>query len=433
MIPKFEEYRYLTKTLRSVLSDFVMKFHMLIIPLFISVLLITNCDHPLPEESGLVKTGAEILIENHLEELDGYRVGLVMNPTARIGETHMLDTLMAEGVNITALYAPEHGFRGDAGAGERIEDGVDQDTGLTVFSLYGDTRKPTPEMLEAVDLLLFDMQDVGTRFYTYNATLGLVLEAASEQHKKVWVLDRPNPIGGDYISGWILEPEFSSFVGMYPIPVAHGMTLGELGQMIIGEEWINLASDPDYRVIQMTGWNRSMLWPETGLQWVPPSPNLPAFEHAYAYPGTCFIEGTTLSEGRGTNDPFLTLGSPGTHFSTDALQQLQSDLQGVVLERTFFTPESMPGRALNPKHKGEKCMGIRIRITDYDLMDPVITGLRIMEFLLKHTPNAETNDFLYRLAGTREIDNMIKEDTIHIWHFNTTEFEELRRKYLLYE
>ena len=391
-----------------------------------------QCDAAVDRQNQPVMTGAEVLIEYHLDELEELRVGLVMNPTARIGETHMLDTLLAREVNVTALFAPEHGFRGEAGAGERIEDGVDQATGLPVFSLYGETRKPTEEMLYEVDILLFDMQDVGARFYTYNATLGLVLEAAAEHDVPVWVLDRPNPIGGEYISGWILEPEFESFVGMYPIPVAHGMTLGELGGMVIGENWIDFEYPPDYRVIEMKGWQREMLWPETGLEWFPPSPNLPTFEHAYVYLGTCFIEGTTLSEGRGTDNPFLLLGSPGTEFDEFDLEQLQADLLGIEIEKVQFTPESIPGKALNPKHEGEECTGIRIRVTDYDYLDPVDAGLRIMAFLMRHSPDAETNDFLYRLAGTKEIDQFINGSNIY-WDFNTEPFKGQRQAYLLYD
>lgn len=398
----------------------------------VSGFLFVQCDAAVDRDAQPVLTGAEVLIENHLDELEGLRVGLVMNPTARIGETHMLDTLLARDVNVTALFAPEHGFRGEAGAGEIIEDGVDQATGLPVFSLYGDTRKPTEAMLDEVDILLFDMQDVGARFYTYNATLGLVLEAAAEHDVPVWVLDRPNPIGGEYVSGWILEPGFESFVGMYPIPVAHGMTLGELGGMVIGERWIDFDDPPVYRVIEMKGWQRDMLWPETGLEWFPPSPNLPTFEHAYVYLGTCFIEGTTLSEGRGTDDPFLLLGSPGTVFDEYDLERLQADLPGIEIEKVQFTPESIPGKALNPKHEGEESTGVRIRVTDYGDLDPVDAGLRIMAFLMRHSPDAETNDFLYRLAGTEEIDRIINESEIS-WDFHTEPFKEQRQAYLLYD
>ncbi|MEX0823422.1 MAG: DUF1343 domain-containing protein, partial [Balneolaceae bacterium] len=257
------------------------------------------------QQNKIVRTGAEILISDHLDELDGKRMGLVMNPTARIGTTHVLDTLLALDANITALFAPEHGFRGEAGAGEKIEDGTDQASGLPVFSLYGDTRKPTPEMMNAVDILIFDMQDVGARFYTYISTLGLVLEAASESGTPVWILDRPNPLGGNYVSGWVLEEEFKSFVGAYPIPIAHGLTMGELGLMIAGEGWMDFENKPELRVIKMNGWSRNMIWPDTGLPWVSPSPNLARFDQAFIYPGMVYFEGTTLSEGRGTEDPFL--------------------------------------------------------------------------------------------------------------------------------
>ena len=163
-------------------------------------------------------------------------------------------------------------------------------------------------MLEEIDVLLFDMQDVGARFYTYNSTMKYVIEAAAEQGIEVWILDRPNPLGGDYVAGWVLEPEYNSFVGTYPIPIAHGLTLGELAQMALGEDWYETDAKVNLRVIPMSGWQREMKWNDTQLEWVPPSPNLPTFEHAYAYIGTCFFEGTTLSEGRGTEHPFLMMG-----------------------------------------------------------------------------------------------------------------------------
>ncbi len=249
-----------------------------------SLLAFLSCESPQPEpqeEEERVVLGAEILIERHLEEFEGRRVGLVMNPTARIGRVHMLDKLLALDVNITALFAPEHGFRGEAGAGERIEDGIDQASGLPVFSLYGETRQPTPEMLEHVDVLIFDMQDVGARFYTYIATLGLVLESAANEGVPVWVLDRPNPLGGNYVSGWMMEDEFKSFVGPYPIPIAHGLTMGEMAKMIVGENWMDFEAEPELHVVAMEGWERDMKWPDTKLRWIPPSPNLPTFEHAY--------------------------------------------------------------------------------------------------------------------------------------------------------
>jgi uncharacterized protein YbbC (DUF1343 family) len=205
-----------------------------------------------------IKVGAKVLIQEHLDELAGQNIGLVMNPTARVDGVHMLDTLMALGLPVKALFAAEHGFRGSQGAGEIIQDGLDEATGLPVFSLYGATKKPSAQMLEEIDVLLFDMQDVGARFYTYNSTMKYVIEAAAEQGIEVWILDRPNPLGGDYVAGWVLEPEYNSFVGTYPIPIAHGLTLGELAQMALGEDWYETDAKVNLRVIPMSGWQREM-------------------------------------------------------------------------------------------------------------------------------------------------------------------------------
>ena len=385
--------------------------------------------HP---ESDHVKIGAEQLIDLHLDELHGKRVGLVMNPTARIGDIHVLDTLMALNVNVTALFAPEHGFRGEAGAGDKIEDGIDQASGLPVFSLYGANRKPTREMLEHVDLLIFDMQDVGARFYTYITTLGFILEGASETGTPVWVLDRPNPLGGNYVSGWMLDEQFVSFVGPYPIPVTHGLTMGEIAGMIAGEKWMDFGLEPELKIIKMAGWKRAMKWPDTGLNWVPPSPNLPTFDHAYIYSGTVYFEGTTLSEGRGTDDPFLILGDPSTSLNESDMETL-SRLEGVSIIPITFTPRSIPGVAPNPKHKDSESVGIKIDIESYDF-DPVRTGLEIFRILVNATPGAETNTFLYRLAGTEQIDEVLNGTLDPLTaEFGLEGFLELRKHYLLYE
>ena len=374
-----------------------------------------------------------MLIENHLDELDGKRIGLVMNPTARIGDTHMLDTLVARGVNVEALYAPEHGFRGEAGAGEIIEDGIDQQTGLPVFSLYGSTRKPTPEMLSHVDILLFDMQDVGARFYTYIATLGFVLEAATESEIPVWVLDRPNPLGGNYVSGWMMEEEFQSFVGPYPIPIAHGLTMGEMAEMIVGEEWMEFVSTPDLKVIEMDGWSREMIWPETGLEWVAPSPNLASFEQAYLYPGTVFFEGTSMSEGRGTDQPFLILGDPETNLPVSAIRELNHMSDQLQIHSLTFTPRSIPGVAASPKHMDQESIGVQVEVNGYDF-DPVRTGLELFRVLVNSTPNVQIHNFLYNLAGTRQIDKVISGELNPLsLEFNTEEFKTKRIPYLLYD
>lgn len=383
-----------------------------------------------------VKVGAQVLMENHLDELKGKRVGLVMNPTARVGSSHMLDTLLARDVNVTALFAPEHGFRGDFGAGETIEDGVDKATGLPVFSLYGNTRTPTPEMLSKVDLLLFDMQDVGARFYTYNATLGNIISAAAPQDVPVWVLDRPNPAGGNFISGWMMQDPHQSFVGRYPIPMAHGMTLGELANMMVGEGWIENADQADVRVIPMKGWKRSMKWPDTDLEWIPPSPNLPTFNHAFVYLGTVLFEGANISEGRGTSDPFLKIGAPGTKLTTSHIAKLRRQFSGVNIERISYIPESMPGKALNPDYEGERCHGVEIRVIDPDEFDPVKLGVELLAVMLDATPEASLNDYIQKLSG---IDKSVLLEQIETgsyndrWKQTVDEFSEQRSPYLLYE
>lgn len=379
-----------------------------------------------------VTVGAEILIERHLDELTDRRVGLVMNPTARIGDVHVLDSLLALDVNITALFAPEHGFRGEAGAGELIEDGIDQDSGLPVFSLYGETRKPTPQMLEHVDVLIFDMQDVGARFYTYIATLGLVLEAASDAGVPVWVLDRPNPIGGNYVSGWMMEDEFQSFVGPFPIPIAHGLTMGEIAKMMIGERWIDFENEPDLHVVEMEGWNRDMRWYQTGLNWVPPSPNLPTFSHAFLYLGTVFFEGTTLSEGRGTDNPFLTMGDPTTSLSEADIKRLQALSEQIRVEPVEFTPVSIPGVAPDPKHEGEVNFGIQVELTGFDF-DPVMAGLEMFVTVVRATSDFEIRSFLYRLTGTTEIDKLLNgEMEVSDLSFDLRDYLLQREPYLLY-
>lgn len=395
-----------------------------------------SCQTPSPEVEAVeerVILGAEIFIERYLDELEGRRVGLVMNPTARIDRVHMLDRLLESNVNITALFAPEHGFRGEAGAGERIEDGIDRDSGLPVFSLYGDTRQPTPEMLEHVDVLIFDMQDVGARFYTYIATLGLVIESAAKAGIPVWVLDRPNPAGGNYVSGWIMEEEFKSFVGPYPIPIAHGLTMGEISKMMVGERWIDFEEEPEIRVVPMEGWNRDMKWPDTGLRWVAPSPNLPTFEHAYFYLGTVFYEGTTLSEGRGTIDPFLLMGDPSTSLSDEDIERMRNISPSISIEPTQFTPTSIPGVAPTPKHEGVLCHGVYLSAIDYDF-DPVRAGLEIFSIIMRSTQNYELRSFRYLLAGTREIDRLIRgQIQAADLDFKLDGYLEQRKPYLLYD
>jgi len=400
--------------------------------LLLPIFLLLSCNSRRADQSvKQVKTGGEILIEHHLDELTGKKVGLVMNQTARIDGTHMLDTLVSLGIDVTAILAPEHGFRGEVERGKSVQNEVDESTGVPIYSLYGETRKPTGEMLKNVDLLLFEIQDVGARFYTFNVTMGRVLESAAEHGVEVWVLDRPNPAGGEYVAGWVLEDPFKSFVGAYPVPVAHGMTLGELAKMIVGEQWIDFESPPQLRVFPMENWKRSMKWPDTGLPWLAPSSNLPTFEHAFLYLGTVFFEGTNISEGRGTPDPFLNIGSPQTAIPDTALQRLRNAYPALEIERTTFVPRSMPGKALHPKYEGEKCTGVNISVNSYHNLDPVRFGYDLLTTVMNATPDGRYIDFIENLSGVG-----LDKDTGTLpssWEEEVQSFREKRRKYLIYE
>ncbi len=232
-----------------------------------------------------VTTGAEAFAASRFAAVAGKRVGLVTNHTGRVRGEHLADVLSkAPNMKLTAIFAPEHGFRGTAEAGAKVRDGVDAKTGVAVFSLYGASRKPTSRMLRNVDVLVFDIQDIGVRFYTYISTMGLAMQAAAAARIPFVVLDRPNPLGGDYVSGFVLEPALRSFVGQYPIPIVHGMTVGELARMIQGEKWLDGLDGLQLSVVAMQGWQRSVRWPQTGLAWVATSPNIPTFEFCARLP-----------------------------------------------------------------------------------------------------------------------------------------------------
>lgn len=287
-------------------------------------------------------------------------------------------------------------------------------------------------MLEHVDLILFDLPDMGVRFYTYNSTLGLVLEAVAEQGKELWILDRPNPLGGEYMSGWILRDEYKSFVGSYPIPIAYGLTMGEIANMAVGEGWLNFKSAPNYKVIKTKGWKREMRWPDTGLDWIPPSPNLPTFEHAFAYAGTVIFEGTNLSEGRGTENPFLTIGSPNLNFQESNLHTLE-EKHKVKLDSITFTPKSIPGKAANPKLAGEVCNGIRISFdSGYRHTNPIELGLDLLIFAKNHTVDFEIKPFVNNLFGI-DLKSVIDQgQDLPSWESEVEAFKEQRAPYLLY-
>ena len=389
-----------------------------------------------------ITTGAKVLYKSDFAALRGKHVGLVTNHTAVVDGIHVIDLMHARGIKLVALFAPEHGLRGLQEDGESIGDGIDKQTGVRVYSLYGSVKKPTPEMLRGLDLLLFDIQGIGTRFYTYISTMGLAMQAASEAHVPFVVLDRPNPLGGDLFSGPVLEEGCRSFVGEYPIPVRHGLTIGELALMIKGECMLPGLEELDLRVIKMEGWKRGMLWPETGLEWVRTSPNIPDFETALLYPGICFFEGTAASVGRGTREPFKLVGIPGIDAGKIAERLNGKHLPGVRFESVLFTPRSIPGMKSNPKFLDREITGVRIVITNLRAYKPVGTGIHFLCTLYGMLSKEERGLFFRQngfdeLAGTKNLRRSIEEgatpeEIVAGWEKDTERFAEKRSNYLLY-
>ena len=296
-----------------------------------------------------------------------------------VGSRHIVDVLDAVGsVELVRLFSPEHGLRASAEAGEAVPDGIDPVSGLEVRSLYGDQRRPKLGDLLDLDVMVFDMQDVGARFYTYISTLGYAMQAAADAGIEFIVLDRPNPLGGERVTGWVLESSWSSFVGAYPIPVVHGLTLGELALMIRGEGWLPGLEGLELSIIEMGGWTRAMTWPETGLEWQPPSPNLPGVENAFLYPGMALLEGTVLNEGRGTPRPFLMAGGEGVDSvgAADALNQIP--LRGLRLDPINYRPRAIEGVATTPKFLDQRIPGVQLTVENLRAVRPFESGLLVL-------------------------------------------------------
>jgi uncharacterized protein YbbC (DUF1343 family) len=365
------------------------------------------------------QTGAERMNE-YLPLLNGKRVAVVGNQTSVIRSAHLVDTLLARGIAVKRVFAPEHGFRGDSGAGEHIADGKDRKTGLPIISLYGKTKKPTPEMLSDIDVILFDIQDVGARFYTYISTMHYVMEAAAESGKKLIILDRPNP-NGFYIDGPVLDTSFRSFVGMHPIPVVHGCTVGELARMINGEQWLAHGKQCDLTVIPCDGYAHKDFYEIE----IDPSPNLPSMSAIYLYPSLCFFEGTAVSVGRGTPFPFQFVGYPGYADG-----------------KVSLTPEDVPGVALNPPYEGQVCRGHEV--SGFGAFYFKTARKLYLEWLLSIYSSYPDKAhfftqpaFFDKLAGSDQLRKMIiagqTEDQIRsAWQEDLQKFRLTRKRYLLY-
>ncbi len=359
--------------------------------------------------------------ESYLHRFEGKRVAVAGNHTSTIGGVHLVDTLLASGVDVVKVFSPEHGFRGEAAAGELIESSFDEQTGLPIVSLYGENRRPSEKDLENIDIVVFDMQDVGARFYTYISTMTYIMEELARLYIPIVILDRPNP-NGHIVDGPVLQPEYSSFVGLHPVPVLHGMTVGEYARMISGEGWLNKESGAlDLTIIPVQNYHKDKEY----ILPVPPSPNLPNMQSVYLYPSLCFFEGTDISVGRGTPYPFQVFGHP--------------DLEENVYPFRF-TPESVRA-APAPPHKGKVCKGTDLRDKDPELIRN--RGKLNLGFLIRayqDFPDKDRffNSFFELLAGSSYLRQQIKagyseEEIRETWQEDLESFRKIREKYLIYE
>lgn len=390
-----------------------------------------------------VQTGAQMLAKSDFAQLENRRIGLVTNHTAMVGDEHLIDLLHRQPkLKLTALFGPEHGLRGLADAGAKVGDSVDEKTQVPVYSLYGSTRRPTMKMLENVDILVYDIQDIGARFYTYISTLGLCMQAAAEAKIPFLVLDRPNPLGGERIGGPILKYGFESFVGQYPIPIQYGLTTGELARMIQGERWLPGLENLDLQVEQMSGWKREMLWPDTGLPWIKPSPNIPDFETALFYPGTCLFEALNASEGRGTQEPFRTLGAKFID-SGRLIETLQrANLKGIEFKPHQFSPRSIEGMSSKPRFENKSLNGVQIQIIDANAVDSVGLGVHLASAFFEQTRGLNRATFINKSwMGKLTGSNYFAEDLVagkspgdilKSWQPGLAKFKLLSKKYYLY-
>ena len=387
-----------------------------------------------------MQIGLEALFNNYLHLLNGARVGLIVNPASINQEfQHAADVFYhCKEINLTTLFGPQHGIRGETQDNMIEWEGfLDKRTGLPVYSLYGKTRVPTEEMLKNVDVLVFDIQDVGTRVYTFIYTMAYAMQACAKYDKRMVVLDRPNPIGGELVEGNMLEPEFASFVGLFPIAMRHGMTVGELAKMFNEVFAINCKLD----VVPMSGWQRSMWWDKTGITWVLPSPNMPTLDTATVYPGMVVFEGTAVSEGRGTTRPFELIGAPyiDAYTLTDKLNSL--NLPGVYFRPNYYQPTFH-------KYAGQLCGGLQLHILDCQKYKSVITAVAILStiyhlypdrFEWKQPPYEYVHDKLPIdvIFGSDKVRKQIELGTSirkieESWQQGVDEFVKLREKYLIY-
>ncbi|MBV9333656.1 MAG: DUF1343 domain-containing protein [Candidatus Eremiobacteraeota bacterium] len=384
-----------------------------------------------PVPSARIELGNEVFLRSAWRDLNGRSVGIITNQSGVTSRMEsVVDAIRSHGeVAIKAIYAPEHGFRGDRGAGASVASYVDPTTHLPVFSLYGASRHPSAAMLEGVDVLLFDIQDVGSRAYTYISTMAYAMQSAKQYDREFWVLDRPNPTGGAIVEGPVLEPAYESFIGLYPIAMRHGMTIGELATLFNDRFGIGCK----LRVVRMEGWQRSMIWPDTGLQWVPTSPNIPTWQTTIVYPGTGLIDSAGINNGSGFTLPFFLAGTQGLDGTKLATRLNSRNLPGVWFRPAAWSP-------LTGFWQGHELTGVQLVVFDPRRFYAVRTAVEIavaVRDLNSRAIDIKSVNGLDKDWGTDAFrQGLLAGESAHQildrWSPTTAEFESLRRRYLLY-
>lgn len=378
-----------------------------------------------------VKTGIDN-IDKYIRLFEGKKVGLITNTTGYNDKFESTIDILKNKTDLVSLYSPEHGIRGDMQAGKEVGNYIDKKTGIMVYSLFGKNKKPSPEMLKDIDILAFDVQDSGARFYTYLYTMAYAMESCKESNKEFVVFDRPNPVNGEDAEGNILRPECRSFIGLYPIPQRYGLTIGEAAQLFNNEFSIGCS----LHVIPLTGWKRDMYFEDTGLNWIMPSPNMPTVDTAVVYSGTCIFEGTNISEGRGTAKPFEIIGAPWLDSFSLADKMNSINLDGVKFRPVYFTPTFS-------KHAGKLCQGIQIHVTDRRKYKPVKTGLYLLNVIKEESRGKFKFIFPSDLGSGYGIDylsgmTLLREEKCSIDKIlsmqdeESQKFKELKKRYHIY-
>ncbi len=364
-------------------------------------------------ETESISSGAENLSE-YLPLLRDKKVGILVNNTSQVGNTHLVDTLLSHGISIVKIFSPEHGFRGDVSDGLKIDNSIDAKTGIPIISLYGKNKIPTKEQLSNLDVVIYDIQDVGARFYTYISAMHYMMRTCADNNVKMILLDRPNP-NGHYVDGPVLDTALSSYVGMHPIPIVYGMTAGELAQMIVGEKWLKTNNKLDLKIIKITNWNHKSRY---NLP-VKSSPNLPNAQAIALYPSLCLFEGTKVSVGRGTYDAFQIIGLPDSTFGSFS-----------------FTPISIPNMSKYPPYENQKCYGLNLK--NLAVKDEINLSYLIDFFKINKSNGDFFNAYFKKLAGTHTLQKQIENglsasDIRKTWKADLDVFKEKRKAYLLYE